>query len=132
MAVEIGGVAVDQAAEFPLVGSPGDFTLDANVGVAADDLPGADAAVLLLIGGQIIFPTLDRRLVESADDGDIRGVILAEAVDVAELPGGEHFRDRPIDLLWLGEGKKLGGGGWRRRFPLLRFLPGPEARRQQP
>ncbi|HVB98959.1 MAG TPA: hypothetical protein VNJ12_06450 [Candidatus Dormibacteraeota bacterium] len=99
--------------------------------IPANDLRRLHALALRLIVRPIVFPSLNHRLVETADNGNIVGIVAVQQRYIADLPGGQHVRDEAVDLLRRREREKRRGRAGRRRLARSLRSRGPHAGRNQ-
>src|SRR5579875_1903060 len=104
MAVEIGGLAVYDSNELPLIGGPGHIPVNTNKGVTAQNLSRLNPLALRRQCCRQRRPSLQHGLIEGTDGGDRVVVEGFELRPVAHLEGGQHRRDPLIDSLLFRHG----------------------------
>ena len=113
-------LAIHNCCEIPLVARPTHHTIHFDIGICAIHAHLLHARTLLLVNGKIVGPAENRRRPRAVHNGNIVGVILAELLAIPELPCAQHFRQRVINLLFVGQGNQhLGAVRGRSRVGLL-------------
>ena len=113
-------LAIDNCCEIPLVAGPTHRTTHFDVGICAIHAHLLYARALVLVNSKIVGPAENRRRPRPVDDHHIVGVVLVQLFDISQLPCAQHFRQRIIDLLFVGQGNQhLGAVRGRSRVCLL-------------
>ena len=117
--------AIHNRREIPLVARPTRGAIHLDEGIQAIHAHLLHARSLLLVNGEIVRPSDNRRRPRAVHHGNVVGVVLAQLLDITELPGPQHFREHVIDLLLVAQGDERVGavrGGSAVLLFLLVFL----------